>query len=278
MGVRGHLVAPPLTLITPLPFQQTWLLAPRPLPSATALAWQAQLNRAVDSAQAARANNQVLLALYGADAAVADSVQAALAQKGIFGINRKVVDLTLDGNIRLELRADRLKNLRCTPASLSDPNSGCKGDINGPRLENQMSIRSGGVIGQRLRINVDWDTQRDYTNSNIIQVYYEGLEDEFVRRIEVGSVAFRPPPSRFLTASIPTNNFGINAQFEVGQPRSRRSRPRRRVLRSVSASSPSGRPPPRRRTGRSATWTSSMGGSTGRSIRACCRSSPTSMP
>ena len=55
------------------------------------------------------------------------------------------------------------------------------------------------------------------TNSNIIQVYYEGLEDEPIRRVEVGSVAFRPPPSRYLTASIPTNNFGVNALFELGQ-------------------------------------------------------------
>src|SRR4029077_8178691 len=72
-------------------------------------------------------------------------------------------------------------------------------------------------IGRRLRVNVDWDTQRDYTNSNIIQVYYEGLEDEIVQRVEGGSVAFRPPPSRYLTASIPTNNFGVNALFEFGQ-------------------------------------------------------------
>ena len=193
------------------------MLGPRPLPGATATAWQAGLNTVVDSIQTARTNTQVLISLYGASQQEADSAEAALQRKGLFGINRNLVDLTLDGNIRLELRADRLKNLRCTPASLSDPSSGCRGEINGPRLDNQMSIRSGGVIGRRLRVNVDWDTQRDYTNSNIIQVYYEGLEDEIVQRVEVGSVAFRPPPSRYLTASIPTNNFGVNALFEFGQ-------------------------------------------------------------
>ena len=217
VGVKATLGAPPLVLRVPAQYQEQWVLGPRPLPGATATAWQASLNTAVDSAQTARTSNQVLISLYGGSQEAADSAEAELQKRGLFGINRNLVDLTLDGNIRLELRADRLKNLRCTPASLSDPSSGCRGEINGPRLDNQMTIRSGGVIGRRLRVNVDWDTQRDYTNSNLIQVYYEGLEDEPVRRVEVGSVAFRPPPSRYLTASIPTNNFGVNALFELGQ-------------------------------------------------------------
>ena len=216
-GVKASFGAPPLALRVPPQYQQPWVLGPRPVPDATAAAWQASLNRSVDSAQGARTSNQVLVNVYGGGQEAADSAEAALRKRGLFGINRNLVDLTLDGTIRLELRADRLKNLRCTPASLSDPSSGCRGEINGPRIDNQMSIRSGGVIGRRLRVNVDWDTQRDYTNSNIIQVYYEGLEDEPIRRIEVGSVAFRPPPSRYLTASIPTNNFGVNALFELGQ-------------------------------------------------------------
>ena len=37
-----------------------------------------------------------------------------------------------------------------------------------------------------------------------------------MRRVEVGTVTFRPPSSRFITASIPANNFGVNATFEVG--------------------------------------------------------------
>ncbi len=217
VGVRGAFGAPPLVLRVPPQFQQPWLLGPRPLPGATAAAWQAAVNNAIDSATVARTSGQVLGSVYGGSQEAADSAEAELQKRGLFGLNRNLVDLTLDGNIRLELRADRLKNLRCTPLSLSDPSSGCRGEINGPRLDNQMNIRSGGVIGQRLRVNVDWDTQRDYTNSNIIQVYYEGLEDEVVRRVEVGSVAFRPPPSRYLTASIPTNNFGVNALFELGQ-------------------------------------------------------------
>ena len=217
VGVKASLGAPPLALRVPPQYRQSWVLGPRPVPGAAAAAWQTTLSAAVDSSQGARSSSQVLVSLYGGSQESADSAEAALQKRGLFGINRSLVDLTLDGNIRLELRADRLKNLRCTPASLSDPSSGCRGEINGPRLDNQMTIRSGGVIGRRLRVNVDWDTQRDFTNSNIIQVYYEGLEDEPIRRVEVGTVVFRPPSSRYLTAAIPTNNFGVNALFELGQ-------------------------------------------------------------
>ena len=79
-----------------------------------------------------------------------------------------------------------------------------------------MNLRSGGTIGQRVHINVDYDTERDFTANNNIQVYYQGLEDEIIRRIEVGTVTFQPPQSRFITAAIPANNFGVNARFDVG--------------------------------------------------------------
>jgi hypothetical protein len=73
-----------------------------------------------------------------------------------------------------------------------------------------------GRIGQRLHVNVDYDSKREFNANNDLQVYYEGLQDEIVRRVEVGTVTFRPPASRFLTAAIPNNNFGVNATFELG--------------------------------------------------------------
>jgi hypothetical protein len=116
----------------------------------------------------------------------------------------------------LELRTDRLRNERCSPALLLDPNSGCRGGFKPPRLDNQVNLRSGGTIGRRVHLNVDYDTERDFNANNNIQVYYEGLEDEIIRRIEVGTVTFQPPQSRFITAAIPANNFGVNARFDVG--------------------------------------------------------------
>ena len=99
---------------------------------------------------------------------------------------------------------------------LLDPTSGCRGGFKAPSLDNQVNIRSTGLLGQRVHVNVDFDTERDYSSNNNVQIYYEGLQDEIVRRIDVGTVVFQPPPSRFITAAVPANNFGINATFEVG--------------------------------------------------------------
>ena len=133
--------------------------------------------------------------------------------------------------MRLEIRSDRLRNERCSPALLLDPNSGCRGGFKAPRLDNQVDLRSTGIIGSRVHLNVDFDTERDFSGNNNIQVYYEGLEDEIIRRIEVGTVTFQPPQSRFITAAIPTNNFGVNAKFESVPGRFRRSRRLKRAAR-----------------------------------------------
>ncbi len=137
-------------------------------------------------------------------------------RRGMFGLSARSVDLTFDGQLRFEMSSERVANLRCTPALIQDPLSGCRPKFRAPRVENQIELRSSGLIGQRLRVNIDLDTQRDFTNSNNISVYYQGLEDEVLQRIEVGSVQFRPPPSRFLTAGIPSNNFGLSATAEYG--------------------------------------------------------------
>lgn len=213
-GVRASLGAPRLVVRVP-----SVLRAIRPLDLALPPGHPEVERAALDSARAEWTQARLSATLYRPEpdliAAEEDSLRR-LAQRGLLGINRDLVDLQIDGQLRLEIRTDRLRNERCTPLAQNDPNSGCRGKFSAPRLDNQFMIRAGGLIGRRLRVSVDWDSQRDYTNSNSVQVYYEGLEDEIIRRIEVGSVAFRPPPSRFVTAGIPANNFGVNATFEVG--------------------------------------------------------------
>lgn len=213
VGVRAALPLPDLSLRPP-----TSLAVRRPAPGATLPAGLDVPAAPADSARLVWTHARLAERLYGqsdAEAAARDSAAAA-ARRGVLGVSKDILDLAIDGNLRLEIRTDRLRNERCTPLALSDPNSGCRAGFSAPRIDNQFAIRSGGVIGRRLRVAVDWDTQRDFTNSNNIQVYYEGLPDEIVRRVEFGSVNFRPPPSRYLSAGIPASNFGINALFEVG--------------------------------------------------------------
>jgi hypothetical protein len=171
----------------------------------------------MEEARIARANVQLLSQLYGHRAfAAVDSTDTGEQRRGLLGLDPRYADLSLDAQARFEIRTDRLKNLTCTTAEALLPNSGCRAKFKAPRLDTEFTALAGGVLAQRVHINVDWDSQREVNSTNTIQVYYQGLEDEIIRRIEVGTVSFQPPPSRFIGAQIPSNNFGVNAQFEVG--------------------------------------------------------------
>jgi len=218
IGVRPSFSVAPLVLRAPAALRAPWLGAPRTPPVVRGLAWDSTVTATLDSARTERTIAFRYLTLYGQairDQAP-DGQEPREERRGVLGLSPKYADLALDGQVRLELRTDRLRNERCSPALLLDLNSGCRGGFKPPRLDNKVSLQSGGTIGRRVHINVDYDTERDFTANNNVQVYYQGLEDEIIRRIEVGTVTFQPPATRFITAAIPANNFGVNARFEVG--------------------------------------------------------------
>jgi len=204
---------PPLGLREPAALRAPWLGARE----SAVVSFDSSLSAALDSSRIARGSALRAAAIYGlgrTDQAGADTLPEE--RTGAFGLSPKYADLSLDGQAMLNIRTERVRNERCTQLELNDPNSGCSGSIRAPRLENQINVRAGGTIGQRVHVLVDYDAARDFSANNNIQVYYEGLSDEIVRRVEVGSVTFRPPPSRFLTAAVPRSNFGVNGLFEVG--------------------------------------------------------------
>ena len=218
-GLKLRIPYPPLVLQEPEVLRAPWLAAPRLSAELRGQVWDSTIVAILDSARAERAAGLRNLVLYGLPLEVESPTDQRAPPPGeekVLGISKKYADLGLDGGVRLELRSDRLRNERCTPAQLLDPNSGCTGGFKPPRLDNQVNVRSSGIIGQRVHLAVDYDTERDFSGNQNIQVYYQGLEDEIVRRIEVGTVTFQPPASRFITAAIPANNFGVNARFEVG--------------------------------------------------------------
>jgi len=203
-----------LELREPEIFRSPWAGGSRPAAGQAGEAWLSSVAALLDSIRTQRSLAWRLRRIYGRKAS---GVEDSLAQRpGVLGLSSKYADLNIDGQARTELRTERLKNLRCTPFELLDLNSGCRGGFKPPRFDTYLSMRAGGVIGRRLHVDVDYDTERDFTARNNLQVYYEGLEDEVVRRVEVGSVTFQPPASRFIAASIPANNFGVHATFEVG--------------------------------------------------------------
>ena len=87
-----------------------------------------------------------------------------------------------------------------------------------PRLvpELQFGVQMGGTIADRIVVNVDYDQTREFSATNNINVFYQGVEDEILQGLEVGDVTFRLPESRFLTEGIPAGNFGLRATGQLG--------------------------------------------------------------
>jgi hypothetical protein len=91
-----------------------------------------------------------------------------------------------------------------------------------PRLFPQLSpdllfgVQIDGTITDRIHVDVDFDQAREFDAANRINLYYEGGEDDLLRRLEVGDVTFNLPRSRFLTQGIPAGNFGFQAEGQAG--------------------------------------------------------------
>lgn len=124
--------------------------------------------------------------------------------------------LQLDG--RLEFRGEKNQSALCSGTLLFDPVANCRGNFE-PLVDFQFAAKSGGIVADRVHVNLDYDTQREFDASNNISIYYEGKASEFIQRLEVGNVTFQPPASRYITAGIPSGNYGIQAVTKMGSIR-----------------------------------------------------------
>ncbi len=127
-------------------------------------------------------------------------------------------DLSVHLDGRVEFRAERTVNERCSSTGGFDPVIGCRTGFE-PLFDFQASLRSGGVVANRIHVNVDYDSQREFDASNNISIYYQGREKDLLERFEIGNVTFQPPRSRFITAGIPSNNTGLQAITRLGPMR-----------------------------------------------------------
>ncbi|HET7456576.1 MAG TPA: cell surface protein SprA, partial [Gemmatimonadaceae bacterium] len=167
----------------------------------------------------ARASGGVLPSAAAAGAADSASRAGGLLN-GPVDLFGDYADLNLELNSRLEMKLERSKNERCTSNLYYITGANCRGSFQ-PNFDFQFNVRTGGVVADRVHVNVDYDSQREFDASNNISVYYEGKSDELIQRLEVGNVSFVPPPSRFITAGIPSGNYGVQAIGQVGPMRFR---------------------------------------------------------
>lgn len=122
-------------------------------------------------------------------------------------------DLALQVRSRMELGGDWSRYEPCDPQLKVSCTPSLVPQLS-PEL--QFGVQVAGSLLDRVQVDVDFDQAREFDAANRINIFYEGGEDDILRRLEVGDVTFRLPSSRFLTEGIPAGNFGFQAEGQLG--------------------------------------------------------------
>ena len=128
------------------------------------------------------------------------------------------LDIPVDFNLRIEGKTERDRNLRCNSLEAVQISalSGCNAGFLPWNLDFKGTLKTAGVIADRVHVNVDYDMQREFDASNTVSLYYEGDSSARFRRVDVGNIAFVAPASRFMTSSLPSGNYGIQLTNQFG--------------------------------------------------------------
>ena len=126
------------------------------------------------------------------------------AFRTIFGKNE--VDLRVTGNSTLDLGLGYDQN------ALQQARTGNDGTF-APDFGQELNLNVAGTIGDKLRINVNYDTQSQFDFENQVSLVYTGYEDDIVQKIEAGNV-FLQTPSELIRGG--QRLFGLRTDLQFG--------------------------------------------------------------
>ena len=129
------------------------------------------------------------------------------------GILRQYGDLGMRVVGRAEMGGSWNRFTPCDPSLQITCNPGLFPQL---KPDVRFGVLVGGTISERVHVSVDYDQSREFDATNNINVYYQGLPDEILQRLEVGDVSIQLPASRYLTQGIPAGNFGFKATGQLG--------------------------------------------------------------
>ncbi|NBC16437.1 MAG: cell surface protein SprA [Bacteroidetes bacterium] len=85
-----------------------------------------------------------------------------------------------------------------------------------PDFKQDLRLGVTGRIGDKMRVDVNWDTNRDFDYQNQIKLQYTGYEDEILQSVEAGNV-FLNTPSTLIQGG--QSLFGIKTEWQMGDMR-----------------------------------------------------------
>ncbi|HEX9007321.1 MAG TPA: cell surface protein SprA, partial [Bacteroidota bacterium] len=134
-------------------------------------------------------------------------IQIPLPPSPIFSIfGKNVINLNISGAVDIKAGFRNTKSDQMTLSSLDQSR-------NEPDFSQEVQVNVNGMIGDKLNIMADWNTQRQFEYENQLKIKYTGYEDEIVQSVEAGNVSLQTP-SAFIGSSQAL--FGIKAKFQAG--------------------------------------------------------------
>jgi cell surface protein SprA len=121
----------------------------------------------------------------------------------IFG--RNTINLKISGGVDIRGAFRSTKSDQVTISSLDQVR-------NEPDFNQDVRINVNGLIGDKLNINADWNTQRTFEYENSLKIKYTGYDDEIVQSVEAGNVSLQTPSLAGGGQAL----FGIKAKLQTG--------------------------------------------------------------
>ncbi len=150
------------------------------------------------------------------------AAQAARQGRRGFGVNimvpggRESAFSTIFGAPTVDLRVNGQANINAGFAYQQSDQTislrGKKGQLD-PDFEQNIRLSITGTIGDKLTVDVNWDTERTFDFQNRLSLRYQGYEDEIIQLIEAGNV-FLDTPSQLIQGG--QSLFGIKTQIQLG--------------------------------------------------------------
>lgn len=126
----------------------------------------------------------------------------------IFGSG--TVGLVVTGDIRIQAGIRREDRSEVRTALTQGANTNFK-------MQQTQRFSVTGKIGDKVKVNVDQDSERAFDFDNNVRLVYEGYDDEIVKKFEAGNIALSLPGTQYVTFSGKNSGlFGLKTEMELG--------------------------------------------------------------
>ncbi len=122
----------------------------------------------------------------------------------LFGKNEVALTVNGTSNVNLGFRYDQNSIQQATNRNAS---------ALAPDFGQELNLNVAGTIGDKLAINVNYDTQSQFDFENQVSLVYTGYEDDIIQRIEAGNVFLQTPATLIRGGQ---RLFGLRTDLQFG--------------------------------------------------------------